>query len=703
VRQTDRPTAQHGDPSVLGATLARDGVNVAVFSSVAEAVDLCLFDEQGTEHRLALTEGDAGIWHGFAKGVGPGQRYGFRVDGPFDPAQGRWCNPAKLLADPYAMAFVGSVQYGDRLAAGTVGDENRPSSLDSAGAVPLSLVVDPAFDWRDDADVRPHHPWDDTVLYELHVRGATMQHPDVPEEARGTYAGLAHDAVIAHLVDLGVTAVELLPVHEPVSERFLLDLGLTNYWGYNTLGYFAPNQRYSMGARSGRPGAQVAEFKAMIAALHRAGIEVVLDVVFNHTAESDPSRPALSLRGLDAAAYYRFDEEHRPIDTTGCGNSLNSSNPTALRLVLDSLRYWVKVCHVDGFRFDLAPTLARPQGRFDPAAPFLSMCIQDPVLQGVKLIAEPWDVGRDDSYALGRFPAPFREWNGKFRDTVRDFWRSEDGVLAELATRFAGSSDLFFSAGRNPTSSINLVTAHDGFTLTDLVTYSEKHNEANGEAGADGTDDNRSWNCGVEGPTDDPDVVALRDRQALAILATLLLSCGVPMLLGGDELGRTQQGNNNAYCQDNPTSWIDWSGVDEARLSFVRRLLELRREHPVFRRSRYLTGSAVDDLEWFTTAGTPMAEGDWDDPSARCVTIYLDARSVALPDERAVPDSDFLVLINGWWEETAFTLPDVGPGDWVEELQTHDPAAHPAAHQRSGSVDVAARSIVVLRGLTSSG
>jgi glycogen operon protein len=684
---------------VLGASVTDDGVNFAVFSSVADSVDVCLFDEGGAERRLALWEGDACVWHGFVPGVGPGQRYGFRVDGPFDPARALWCNPSKLLADPYAKAFDGCIEYGDRLAAGVVGDANRPSNLDSAGSVPHSIVVGDAFDWRNDEAVRPRHAWADTVLYELHVRGATMLHPDVPEDLRGTYAGLAHGAVIAHLVDLGVTAVELLPIHEPVSERFLFDLGLTNYWGYNTLGYFAPNQRYSAGALAGRPAAQVDEFKAMVAALHRAGIEVILDVVFNHTAESDPSGPVLSLRGLDAPAYYRFDGSLRPVDTTGCGNSLNSASPAALRLVLDSLRYWVRDCHVDGFRFDLAPTLARPQGPFDPAAPFFLMCIQDPVLQGVKLIAEPWDVGCDDSFALGRFPAPFREWNGRFRDTVRDFWRSEDGVLAELATRIAGSSDLFFTSGRSPTSSVNLVTTHDGFTLVDLVTYSEKHNDANGEAGADGTDDNRSWNCGVEGPSDDPEVSALRARQARAILATLLLSCGVPMLLGGDELGRTQQGNNNAYCQDNATSWIDWAGADLARVDFVRRLLALRREHPVFRRSRYLTGRAVDDLEWFNPSGAPMSDEDWDDPSARCVTVYLDARSVARADDLDAPDDDFLVLINGWWEETTFRLPDVGPGDWAVELQTFDPTAGPASVAKTGALVVAPRSIVVLRAL----
>ncbi|HEY8081108.1 MAG TPA: glycogen debranching protein GlgX [Acidimicrobiales bacterium] len=675
----------------LGATLLEGGTHFSVVSLAAESVELCLFDASGEESRVALEPDEGGEWHALVEDVGVGQRYGFRVAGAFDPAEGAWCDPRKLLLDPYARALEGC----DAVDAGALSGADG----DTAALVPRSIVVDDEFDWDDDDAVRPHHEWEDTVLYELHVRGATKRHPEVPRSLQGTYAGLATEPMIAHLTDLGVTTVELLPIHDFVAEGFLAARGLTNYWGYNSVGYFAPTSRYAVGGRHGHVGSQVQEFKAMVAALHRAGLEVVLDVVYNHTAESDERGPVLSFRGLDDAAYYRHDDEHHLVDTTGCGNSINAANPIALALVLDSLRYWAEVCHVDGFRFDLTPTLARPEGRFDPAAPFLQLCAQDPVLRGVKLIAEPWDVGQVDSYALGQFPVPFREWNGRFRDTVRDFWRSKEGTLAAFATRFAGSSDLFEHPGRAATSSINYVTSHDGFTLQDLVSYDEKHNDANGEENEDGTDDNRSWNCGVEGPSDDEGIVALRGRQARAMLATTVLSCGVPMLLGGDELGRTQRGNNNAYCQDNESSWLDWSAIDEGRLDFARRLIALRRSNRAFRRRRFLAGKAQDELGWFAPSGAPMTPADWDDPAARCVAIHLEgsAGSVVEPSDAQEPEDDFVVLVNGWWEPVALTVPDVGRVSFVEELDSFDPARGPAVHRPGDRLDVGARSVRVLR------
>jgi glycogen operon protein len=584
------------------------------------------------------------------------------------------------------------------------GDPDAPSAADSAASMPRSLVVvDNPLRWREDA--RPRHRFSDTVIYELHVKGFTTRHPGIPPELRGTYAGLGHEAAIAHLTDLGVTAVELLPVHESIPEAFLLQRGLTNYWGYNTIGYFAPHQAYSAAVRAGKPGGQVDEFKAMVDALHAAGLEVLLDVVFNHTAEADHLGPTLCFRGLDNPAYYRLDADDRRhyVDTTGCGNSLNAGDPVTLQLIMDSLRYWLTQMRVDGFRFDLATTLGRQDGGFEQVSAFFDLVSQDPVVSRAKLIAEPWDVGQFDSYDLGRFPPLWREWNGKYRDTMRDFWRSHDIGLGEFATRFCGSSDLYAREHRRPTASVNLITVHDGFTLRDLVSYDGKHNEANGESNRDGTSDNRSWNCGAEGPTTDPAILALRARQSRAMLATLLLSFGVPMILGGDELGRTQQGNNNAYCQDNEISWVDWSQPDTQLQDFASRLVSFRKRHPVFRRRRFLAGAEASELRWFTPGGTEMTDGDWSDASALAIALYLDGSDD--PDRAAdgtpLLDDDFLVLVNAWWEPLEFVLPSTRErAAWHVEIDTYDrtPPAGPAAAVRDAGdrVAVGPRSLVVL-------
>jgi isoamylase len=698
-----------GRPAPLGATLRDGGTNFAVASGVAESVELCLFDQAGAETRIRLPGYDDGVWHGFVPGIGPGRAYGYRAHGPWDPAHGLRCNPAKLLLDPYARAVHGEVTFGPEVFDYDWGNQDAPSSLDSAGHVPRSIVTDAAFGWGDDEP--PRRSYSDTIIYEAHVKGLTMRHPDLPEPVRGTYAGLAHEAVIDHLARLGVTAVELLPVHQYVPEEFLLQRGLTNYWGYNTIGYFAPHHAYSAAVRAGQPGGQlgrqVTEFKTMVRALHQAGLEVILDVVFNHTCEGGAGGPTLCFRGLDNPAYYRLvsGDPRQYYDTTGTGNSLNAGSPLTLRLIMDSLRYWLTEMHVDGFRFDLAATLARQEGGFSPMSAFFDLVGQDPVVSQAKLIAEPWDVGQMDSYDLGQFPVLWHEWNGRYRDSMRDFWRSQKtGGIGEFATRFAGSSDLY-GAGRRrtPAASVNLITVHDGFTLRDLVSYDGKHNEANGESNRDGTSDNRSWNCGAEGPTPDPEVLALRARQSRAMLATLLLSFGVPMLLGGDELGRTQGGNNNAYCQDNEISWFDWSAVDSGLLSFSARIAAFRRSHPVFRRRRFLTGAQTSELGWFTPAGTPMNDGDWTDPNALAIGIYLDGSDD--PDQAAdgslLLDDDFLVLVNAWWEPLDFTIPPTRPGQaWQPEIDTYDPGrAAGAAQRRAGNqVTVGPRSVSVLRG-----
>ena len=692
-----------GSQFPLGATPMADGTNFALASGAAEAVTLCLFDASGTESQVQLADYDAGVWHGFVPGVGPGQAYGYRVTGPYDPGRGLWCNPAKLLLDPYARAVSGEVGFGPEVLGYAMGDPGTPSTLDSAGHMPRCLVVDSEHTWTDGGPLRRRYA--DTVIYEVHVRGFTMRHPGVPEHVRGTYAGLAHEAAVSYLTGLGVTAVELLPIHQNVPESFLLDRGLTNYWGYNTIGYFAPHDGYSAAVRAGQPGGQVAEFKAMVNALHLAGLEVLLDVVFNHTAEGGVLGPTLCFRGLDNPAYYRLQpsDPGQYVDTTGCGNSLNAGDPLTLALIMDSLRYWLTEMHVDGFRFDLAPTLARQEGGFDQVSAFFDLVSQDPVVSRAKLIAEPWDVGQGDSYDLGRFPPLWREWNGRYRDSMRDYWRSHQVGIGEFATRFCGSSDLYGGPGRRrPTASVNLITVHDGFTLADLVSYDTKHNEANGEANRDGTDDNRSWNCGTEGPAADPAITTLRQRQSRAMLATLLLSFGVPMLLGGDERGRTQRGNNNAYCQDNDITWFDWSRGDGDLLAFTQRLIAFRKQHPVFRRRRFLAGKEAAELGWYTPAGAPMTEADWADPSALSLAIYLDGADDPDLAEDGTPllDDDFLVLFNAWWQALDFAIPSTRPGQtWRAEIDTYDPPAVATMPQRQATdlVTVGPRSVTVLR------
>jgi isoamylase len=647
----------------LGAHVDSEGVAFGVVSGVAEAVEVCVFDAGGGETRHQLEQGDDYVWRGHAAGAGPGTRYGFRVHGPWAPAAGLRCNPAKLLLDPYARAIAGTVRDDPSL----YGDSNA----DSAPYVPRSVVCAESFDWGDDRP--PGTPLAESIIYEAHVKGFTRLHPDVPEAIRGTYAGLAHPAAIEHLQRLGVTAIELLPVHQFVHDAALVARGLRNYWGYQSIGYFAPHNEYSS---AGEGGEQVAEFKAMVRALHAAGLEVILDVVFNHTAEGNEHGPTLCFRGLDNAAYYRLAEDRsRYVDDTGVGNTFDTHRPHGLRVVMDSLRYWVQAMHVDGFRFDLAASLGRATSDFDPFGGFLDAVGQDPVLSQVKLIAEPWDIGQG-GYELGNFPPGWSEWNGRYRDTVRDFWRGTPGTLADFATRLSGSSDLY-GRGRRPTASVNLVTVHDGFTLNDLVSYDAKHNEANGEDNRDGANDNRSWNCGVEGPTDDAGVLELRRRQRRNFLATLLLSEGVPLLLGGDELGRTQRGNNNAYCQDNEISWIDWTGAgsDDDLTELVVRLCRLRRGAPAFRRGRFL-GSG--ELAWLRPDGNPMTDGDWANSDARAVTAAL---------------ANAVLLVNAWWEPLTFRIP--GDDAWSVELDTADPGRSATA---SSEIELAGRSLVLLTG-----
>ncbi|WP_192754655.1 glycogen debranching protein GlgX [Actinopolymorpha pittospori] len=644
-----------------GATFDGDGVTFALWSPMAERVEVCLFD--GTaERRIPLTEQLFGVWFGHVHGVGPGQRYGFRVHGPWDPWTGHRFNPAKLLVDPYARAIDGEPTDHEATFGHVIGrDDTVRDDRDSAPYVPRSVVVDTRFDWG--TDPRPRVPWSDTVLYELHVRGATMRHPRIPAELRGTYAGLAHPEFLGDLVDLGVTTVELLPVHHFVSESMLRGRGLTNYWGYNTLGFFAPHADYSA---VGGGGGQVAEFKAMVKALHEAGIEVVLDVVYNHTAEQNEYGPTYSFRGIHNVAYYRLDGSGRRYrDLSGTGNTLNLRNPDVVRLVLDSLRYWVEEMHVDGFRFDLAPVLTRGEGDVDMSGPFLAAVGQDPVLSKVKLIAEPWDLG-SDGYQVGAFPPPWSEWNDRFRDAVREFWSGSSDGVRDLASRLSGSSDLYRRSGRRPFASINYVTAHDGFTLRDLVSYENKHNDDNGEGNRDGQDANRSWNAGVEGETDDPAVVSMRLRQARSLLTTLVLATGVPMLLAGDERGRTQAGNNNAYCQDNELSWLDWSENGEwpKLRETVRTLLRLRRDHPVFRRLQFFSGrldpsGGRRDVGWFSPRGREMDDAAWHDSSLRTLGMFLAGERTArrAPSGEPVLDESFLLWLHGGDRAVNVTLP----------------------------------------------
>jgi glycogen operon protein len=693
-----------GQPYPLGAVFDGAGTNFSLFSEIAERVELCLFDEHGQEQRVDLPEVTGHCWHGYLPTVGPGQRYGYRVHGPWDPANGHRCNPAKLLLDPYAKTIEGQVTWSEAVFPYPFADgPDVRSDTDSAPFVPRSVVHQPHFDWN--GDRRLQTPWHETVIYETHVKGITQTHPDVPRELRGTYAGLAQPAVVDHLVRLGVTAVELMPVHAFVHSKTLIDKGLRNYWGYDSVGYFAPHPEY---AADRRPGTAAAEFKQMVKTLHQAGIEVILDVVYNHTAEGNHLGPMLSFKGIDNAYYYRLTEDRRYyMDYTGTGNSLNMRGPHVLQLIMDSLRYWVQEMHVDGFRFDLASTLARELHDVDRLSAFFDIIQQDPIISQVKLIAEPWDVG-EGGYQVGNFPPVWSEWNGKYRDCVRDFWRGWDQTLGELASRLTGSSELYENTSRLPYASINFITAHDGFTMRDLVSYNDKHNEANGEDNRDGHDDTRSWNCGAEGPTDDPDVLRLRARQTRNLLSTLLLSQGVPMLLGGDEIGRTQGGNNNAYCQDNEISWYAWDDVDEDLLAFCQRLFAYRAEHPVFRRRRWfqgrpIHGSDVEDIAWFTLEGEIMDEEDWGLGYAKSLGVFFNGATIPNPNPRGEPvtDDSFYLIFNAHHEPLEFQLPPREWGQtWIKELDTDrgwlDGEAA-TGHAAASKLEVTARSLVVLR------
>ena len=657
-----------GRPYPLGATFDGSGTNFALFSEVAERVELCLFETgprgKTTETKVELTEVDGYVWHCYLPQVQPGQRYGYRVHGPWDPAHGLRCNPSKLLLDPYAKATSGEIDWDQALFGYNFGDPDSRNDDDSAPHMTMGVVINPFFDWEGD---RPLDiPYNETVIYEAHVKGLTQLHPELPEELRGTYAGLAHPAVTAHLNRLGVTALELMPVHQFVQDSTLLDKGLRNYWGYNTLAFFAPQASYAATATNGQSlGQQVQEFKGMVKAMHAAGIEVILDVVYNHTAEGNHLGPTLSFKGIDNPAYYRLveDDQRYYMDYTGTGNSLNVRHPHSLQLIMDSLRYWVTEMHVDGFRFDLASTLAREFYEVDRLATFFELVQQDPVVSQVKLIAEPWDVG-PGGYQVGNFPPQWTEWNGAYRDSVRDFWRGEPS-LGELASRLAGSADYYEQSGRRPVASINFVTAHDGFTLADLVSYNEKHNEANGEDNNDGESHNRSWNHGVEGPTDDPEILAARAREQRNFLATLLLSQGVPMIAHGDELGRTQQGNNNTYAQDSELSWVDWERADQPLVEFTAAVSKLRAAHPTFRRKRFFTGHTVrtgdgerlNDIVWLDPSGEAMEDGDWD-RGGQAIGMYLNGHGIAGKDARgqAITDDHFLLYFNGG-DEIEVTLP----------------------------------------------
>ena len=652
-----------GGPAPLGATWDGEGTNFAIYSEGAESVDLSLFDAAGAEHRLPLEEVTAHVWHGYVPRVAPGQLYGYRCDGPFAPGWGARWNPSKLLLDPYAKAIAGELRLDDSIFGYPAGrrDHHLQDHRDSAPHVPRSVVVHDSFPWGDDRP--PRTAWADTVIYELHVKGFTMRNQEIDPDLRGTYAGLGHTAVVEHLKRLGVTAVELLPVQHFVNEPNLLKRGLTNYWGYNSIGYFAPHAAY---CSSGQTGEQVREFKAMVRAMHAAGIEVILDVVYNHTAEGDEWGPTICFRGIDNGAYYKLDarDGSRYTDYSGCGNALNVRHPHVLQLIMDSLRYWVTEMHVDGFRFDLASALARSFHDVDKLSAFFNLVQQDPVISQVKLIAEPWDLGAG-GYQVGEFPPLWTEWNGKYRDTVRDFWRGGEPGVSEMAARLSGSSDIYQDDGRRPYASINFITAHDGFSMHDLVTYERKHNTANGEDNRDGTNDNRSWNCGVEGETDDPEVQRLRRRQQRNLLATLLLSAGVPMLTAGDELDRTQGGNNNPYCQDNETSWLDWGGSTDAGdlLSLTRRLLTLRNAHPVFRRRAFFRGmpvhgSGAKDIGWFGPSGEEMGGRDWSAPG-RTLGVFLNGDEISGrgPRGERVVDESFMILLHAAPEQVDFVLP----------------------------------------------
>jgi glycogen operon protein len=691
----------------LGATYDGAGTNFAVFSEVAERVELCLFDDDGTESRITLPEVDSFVWHGFVPIIEPGQRYGYRVYGAYQPEAGLRCNPNKLLLDPYSKAIDGTFEWNQSLFSYMFGDPDSHNDDDSAASMPKSVVISPFFDWATDRP--PNHEYADTVIYEAHVKGLTETHPDIPEQIRGTYAAVAHPVIIEHLTSIGVTAIELMPVHHFANDSTLIEKGLSNYWGYNTISFFAPDPKYSSAPSA---GGQVQEFKAMVRTLHEAGIEVILDVVYNHTAEGNHMGPTLSMRGIDNAAYYRLvdDDKRFYTDYTGTGNSLNVGHPHALQLIMDSLRYWVTEMHVDGFRFDLAATLAREFYDVDRLATFFELVQQDPTVSQVKLIAEPWDVG-PGGYQVGNFPPQWTEWNGKYRDTVRDFWRGEPSTLDEFAYRLSGSADLYEHTGRRPVASVNFVTAHDGFTLRDVVSYNEKHNEANGEDNNDGESYNRSWNCGVEGPADDAGITELRARQQRNFLTTLLLSQGVPMICHGDELGRTQSGNNNGYCQDNSLTWIDWADADAGLLEFTRAVSVLRTNHPVFRRRRFFSGKplgrrgldGLPDISWFAPDGAEMTDEDWGAGFAKSVAVFLNGHGIAGRDARGqqVVDDSFVLCFNAHHEPIEFTLPpaEFGTG-WRTVVHTGADEATPAEEFRAAAkLSVDAHCAVVLQAI----
>lgn len=692
-----------GSTYPLGATFDGNGTNFALFSEVAEKVELCLFDNRRRETRVELIDVDAYIWHAYLPQVQPGQRYGFRVHGPNDPKRGLRCNPNKLLLDPYAKAVDGELKWNQSLFGYEFDKPEKRNDADSAKSMMLGVVTNPFFDWT--GDRHPRTPYASTFIYEAHVKGLTQTLPGVPDEIRGTYAGIGHPAVIDHLVKLGVTAIELMPVHQFVNDGTLQEKGLSNYWGYNTIAFFAPHNAY---ASTGQRGEQVQEFKAMVKALHTAGIEVILDVVYNHTAEGNHMGPTLSMRGIDNAAYYRLvdDDPQYYMDYTGTGNSLNVGHPHSLQLIMDSLRYWVLEMHVDGFRFDLASTLAREFYEVDKLSTFFELVQQDPVVSQVKLIAEPWDVG-PGGYQVGNFPPQWTEWNGKYRDTVRDFWRGEPATLGEFASRFTGSADLYEHSGRRPVASINFVTAHDGFTLRDLVSYNEKHNDANGEDNNDGESHNRSFNLGVEGPTDDPEILTLRGRQQRNFIATLLLSQGVPMLAHGDELGRTQQGNNNVYAQDNELSWIDWEHADQPLIEFTAAVAKLRAEHPTFRRSRFFDGrpvrrgegDPVPDIVWLRPDGSIMEPEDWDAGFGKAIGVFLNGEGIRERDRRGerIVDRHFIVLFNAHDDAVEFTIPihEASP-EWEVLIDTAGKRADSEPIKPGGIIPLEQRSLVVL-------
>ena len=691
----------------LGASYDGAGVNFALYSQVAQKVELCLFDEHDAETRIEMTEQNSYVWHNYIPGLQPGQRYGYRVYGPYDPMHGLRCNPNKLLLDPYAKAIEGNIDGDESLFSywfKSPDDTSAMNDLDSAAHTMKSAVINPYFDWGNDQ--HPYISYHDSVIYEAHVRGMTNLNMDVPPDIRGTYAGLAYPSVIEYLKKLGVTAIELMPIHQFVNDSFLQEKGLSNYWGYNTIGFFAPHNAYSS---SGERGEQVNEFKSMVKAYHHAGMEVILDVVYNHTAEGNHMGPTLSFKGIDNASYYRLvegDQQHY-FDTTGTGNSLLMRSPHALQLITDSLRYWVTEMHVDGFRFDLAATLARQFQEVDKLSAFFDIVEQDPIISRVKLIAEPWDLG-SGGYQVGGFPSSWSEWNGRYRDTVRDFWRSQPSTLPEFASRLMGSSDLYQVNGRRPVASVNFITAHDGFTMNDLVSYNEKHNEANGEGNRDGESNNRSWNCGVEGPTNIPDVNDLRQRQMRNMFATLLFSQGIPMICGGDEVARTQQGNNNAYCQDNEISWTNWH-LDKGRkelLAFVSKLIHLRLDHPVLHRRRFFTGREPSDdsnmipqVEWFDHTGSIMDMDDWQNTHAFSMMIYLNGSDIPEVDwyGNRMVDNDFILIFNAHYEPIMFTLPDERYGrKWQLVVDTHNPDEPELSYEAGFMITAQSRSFLML-------